>query len=525
VNRQSLAKLAFAAAILLIASQALADIPSDGLLNDVTDRFLVQSATWAATITRYATRLFWVLATISMVWTFGFMALRKADIGEFFAEFIKFTVTTGFFWWLLVNGPTMAMSIVNSLREIGATASGLPKTLEPSTPISIGFDIVRKAFAGLSWVHPIDNLAVVLISAAVVLCMAVVAANVLIALVTAWTMAYAGTFILGFGGARWTSDMAISYFKAMLGIGLELMTMTLLLGIAISVTDSLQQQLRGTSVYELLLVLCVCAVLALLINKIPARLAALVGGGSGAGVGVGSVMGGAAMVAASVATAGAALAASAVGIGGGAQALMAAYSKASAAESASGGGGSVLSGAGGGESKQGGGGSSPLAAAMGGGAEQMAGGAPSVGAMSEDAAGESTSAARDTSGEPQLASSNTGKGGPEAGGTSDTKDGSSSHTASKGAFASSLATAGKAGRIVSGTVANLAKGSWDVAQDRGIRAIGSTTGGKIAAALRQDEGGSGKSPFDGNSFFPGSGEEVDAESEIAAFRDGPSKVA
>ena len=45
------------------------------------------------------------------------MAMRKADIGEFFAELVRFTILTGFFWWLLENGPHFAMDIVNSLRD------------------------------------------------------------------------------------------------------------------------------------------------------------------------------------------------------------------------------------------------------------------------------------------------------------------------------------------------------------------------------------------------------------------------
>jgi type IV secretion system protein TrbL len=55
------------------------------------------------------------------VWTFGMLALRKADIGEFYAEFARFTIFTGFFWWLLTNGPTFATDIMDSLRTIGGT--------------------------------------------------------------------------------------------------------------------------------------------------------------------------------------------------------------------------------------------------------------------------------------------------------------------------------------------------------------------------------------------------------------------
>ncbi len=33
------------------------------------------------------------------------MALRKADMPELFAEFVKFTIFTGCYWWLLTQQP------------------------------------------------------------------------------------------------------------------------------------------------------------------------------------------------------------------------------------------------------------------------------------------------------------------------------------------------------------------------------------------------------------------------------------
>ena len=144
--------------LVMLSQTASAALETSGVLNDVGTRFLNESSTWGAKITEYATWLFWTLVVISMVWTFGMMALRKADIGEFFAEFVRFTIFTGFFWWLLINGPNFAMDIINSLRTIGAEAAGLPRELNPSTPISIAFDIIAKAAKSYSVTSPIDNL-------------------------------------------------------------------------------------------------------------------------------------------------------------------------------------------------------------------------------------------------------------------------------------------------------------------------------------------------------------------------------
>jgi len=53
----------------------------------------------------------------------------------------------------------------------------------------------------------------------------------LLLLISGWILAYAGVFFLGFGGSRWTSDMAISYFKTVLSVAAQLLTMVLLVGV------------------------------------------------------------------------------------------------------------------------------------------------------------------------------------------------------------------------------------------------------------------------------------------------------
>ena len=302
--------------ILLFSFQtAFAEVATDGVLNQVGERFLTESAQWGVIITGHASWLFWTLVAISMVWTFGFMALRKADIAEFFAEFIKFIIFVGFFWWLLLNGPEFAMSIINSLRKVGAEASGLNE-LNPSTPISIAFDILIKAGKSYSLTSPIDNLSIFLISLAILACMAIVAANILLALITAYVLAYAGIFVLGFGGSKWTSDIAINYFRNVLGIALKIMTMTLLVGIAVSIMDGYHASLAAkASMDELMIIFTVALVLVILINTIPNLVAGLVPGGggaasSGSSFGAGAIVG-AGATAVGMATGGATMAAKA----------------------------------------------------------------------------------------------------------------------------------------------------------------------------------------------------------------------
>jgi type IV secretion system protein TrbL len=76
-----------------------------------------------------------------MVWTFGMMLLRKADIGDFFAEFTRFIIFTGFYFWLLTNavsGHNIAGTIIASMQQLGGTAAGLPSGASHSSIMDTG---------------------------------------------------------------------------------------------------------------------------------------------------------------------------------------------------------------------------------------------------------------------------------------------------------------------------------------------------------------------------------------------------
>lgn len=518
--RYLLLRLAVLLSVLLVSQTASAQIDQSGVLDEVADRFLSESSTWGVTITTYATWLFWTLATISMVWTFGMLALRKADIGDFFAELVRFTIFTGFFWWLLTNGPNFAMDIVNSLRDIGAAAGGVTRTLTPSTPLDIAFDIIVKAGESYSILHPIDNLAIFLITLAILGCMAVVAANVLMALVTAWVVAYAGIFVLGFGGSRWTSDIAINYFRAVAGIALKLMTMTLLIGVAVSIMDGFHADLQeGAPMRELLVIFVVALVLVILIHSIPNVIAGLIPGGgqaasSGSSFSAGAIAGAAVGAGAAVASGGAALAAGGAAATGGAQALMAAVRAGQANVSAGTDSVSSLMSAfrGAGESA----GSFSDAAGFGGGSGS--GGGAGISTPLAQAAGFGGSGAGSSKGGGQSQAKSAQDGGNKAsasGGSSKAQQGSAGTSSgdSSGGFLASAAKAGKVAVEAGSILAQHAASSiGDAAQER----ISQTAGGKLAAAIRassQKEQATEDVPtFGGNSLAA-----ADSDDEVAAF--------
>ncbi len=186
----------------IFALDAHAAIDSSDVMDSVLTRYQAAVTGWAGVITNSATWLFWTLVVISMVWTFGMLALRKADIGDFFAEFVRFTIFTGFFWWLLTNGPAFASSIMTSLRQLGGNATGLGSTLSPSGVVDVGFAIFDKVIDRSSLWSPVNSAIGIIIAAVILVILALVSVNMLVLLVSGWILAYAGVFFLGFGGYR-----------------------------------------------------------------------------------------------------------------------------------------------------------------------------------------------------------------------------------------------------------------------------------------------------------------------------------
>ena len=267
---------------------------NQAVLDQVIQKFGSKVKSWQSTIQAAAERLFWSLVLISMVWTFGMMLLRRADIGEFFAEFTRFIIFTGFFYWLLTNavsGHNIAGTLIVSMEDLGKNAAGLPGGASHSSIVDTGILIWHQAMSNMNILDPIDSLVGLILSLGILIILAVIAVNMLLLLIASWVLLYAGIFLLGFGGARWTTDIAINYFKTVLGVGIQLFVMLLIIGIGSDLLTSFYSKMgKNVLNYEELAVMLVFTIaLWVLISKLPPLISGIVTGSSiGSTAGIGS---------------------------------------------------------------------------------------------------------------------------------------------------------------------------------------------------------------------------------------------
>jgi type IV secretion system protein TrbL len=472
---------------LCISSQAQA-ADGTGVLNNIADRYQAQASAWQGAISAAATRLFWSLALISMVWTFGMMALRKADIQEMFAELVRYLMFTGFFFFLLSNASAIAKTIMNSLTQLASTASGLPP-ITPSGIMDVGFNVLATVLTKSSLWSPVDSALGIAVGLIILVVLALVAINMLILLVSGWILAYAGIFFLGFGGSRWTSDMAINYYKTVLGIAASLMGMTLIVGIGQAFLNEYYASIGDASFSDLAVILVVALILLHLVNKIPTLISGIITGASvgGAsamgGAGAGTALAAAAMAGAAAAGAVAAVASSATGAAGWGSAINAAMKQGGGSSGADTGVGGMpnMAGAGGGsagnDGSSGSGNTTPLGAAMG---DTGSTGASSFGSPSSMASNDMQAGAQDTQGSnsPQGRSAEakaSPDGAPSGGDFASAAEGRSASPGNSGRSALGALGAG---------IAAVASGKAGSVMDSVKHQVAQTTGGKVAAEIR-----------------------------------------
>ena len=218
---------------------------------DLVEKFFLDGAnSFEKNVHKLAEQLFFTLAGISLAWTAIEMALKRAEFGEIVSELTKFIIFTGLFLAFVKWGPQWAVAISQTLLQIGHAGSGFNNTVgslgdlvawEISSGIYMAILILSKApniqitdlsaailFANvLLFIVAIFNFIVV-----VFLCIKLIVTQLML-----YCQIYAGCFLLGFGGCKWTRDISVQYFKSVLATSAQFLVLFLLLHLLHSLND------------------------------------------------------------------------------------------------------------------------------------------------------------------------------------------------------------------------------------------------------------------------------------------------
>jgi len=325
----------------LFFSAASSHAQTAGILDNIAQSYKTAATGWTGTLLGYANRLFMLLATIELAWSFAVWALEKNEYQSFIAAVAKKIMWVGFFYALLLNGPTWIPTIIDSFVDAGSAAGG-SGGLSPSEVFTTGLDNAATMLDGIKNLSLLDDFAAIVIAGlsaiVIVLAFAVIAGQLLVALVESYIAISAGLLFLGFGGSRWTTDFVQKFIGYAVATGVKLFMLFLIIGIGNAQAVGWKTMLAtigtpGAAVFNIILtVLGGSILLAFMAIQIPAMAASMLAGSPALTGGAAAATAG--MIGAGIVGAGAAGAATTLSAakttGGLASAAKAAYGEAGA---------------------------------------------------------------------------------------------------------------------------------------------------------------------------------------------------
>jgi type IV secretion system protein TrbL len=208
------------------------------ILNDIVRDYESISSAWTATLLPIAQAVFWTLVLIELVWSAVWWVVDREDGLGVITALLRKVLAVGFFYALLINGPTWIRAVIDGFTQAGASASGLTD-LSPSGVFDQGLALANKilnSVEGLGILEGIfPSLVAVFTALVVVVSFAIIAAQLLVALVESFVVIGAGILFVGFSGSRWTKFFTERYLSYLASVGVKLLVLYLIMGVGMSI--------------------------------------------------------------------------------------------------------------------------------------------------------------------------------------------------------------------------------------------------------------------------------------------------
>src|SRR5881296_4355237 len=211
---------------------------SSTILNDIVRDYESITTTWFTSLFPVAQAVFWTLVLIELTWSAAWWVVDREDGLSVVAALLRKVLAVGFFYALLLNGGTWIRAAIQGFSQAGSSASGLAD-LSPTGVFDQGLALANKilnAVEGLGILEAVfPSLVAALTAFVVVVSFAIIAAQLLVALVESFIVIGAGILFVGFSGARWTKFFTERYLSYVASVGVKLFVLYLIMGVGMGI--------------------------------------------------------------------------------------------------------------------------------------------------------------------------------------------------------------------------------------------------------------------------------------------------
>ncbi len=256
-----------------------------GILDQVTQQFLVALKQDAHVIQQAAKNLFYYLVVIQLTWSIIWMVLAGEALERLVVKLIQLAFSFSFFYALIDLGGQWIPALLNGFIQLGQ--QGGVTSLDPSSIVDQGLSIAGAIVKGFfNWGllgHPFVSLIGAIVCIAILVIYGLMAAELAIVLVKAYIVVATSGLFFALGGSDYTREMAKKYVQAAIGLGLQLMGLYLLLGVGQHIGEQwatmTAQAAANHELMPMLVILAAVIIYYMILKNVPTFLAGLSGVG------------------------------------------------------------------------------------------------------------------------------------------------------------------------------------------------------------------------------------------------------
>ena len=233
--------------LIISASQALAEEASVGAAVDFAATIF--STSTATAILNIARNLFIFLAMLSVALGLIRMLLTgEANIGALIVHITKWALYGGIFIWIMSDLPNATFipkiivnSFINIAGKTGSEVSVAPDDILASGIRIYGIIVERGWNAGWG-----DFLGITFIGIIILVVVAMIAGYIAVAIVEMHLVICGGAVLLGFGGFEYTRDIALSYIRYAISVGIKLLMITIVYALAVKLVPEWEKSFANS---------------------------------------------------------------------------------------------------------------------------------------------------------------------------------------------------------------------------------------------------------------------------------------
>lgn len=211
---------------------------STTILNDIVRDYESVTAVWFAALVPIAQTVFWTLVLIELIWSAVWWVVDREDGLGVIAALLRKVLAVGFFYGLLLNGGPWVRAVIQGFSQAGTAASGIVD-LSPTGVFDQGLALANKILNSVEGLGILEgvfpSLVAALTALVVVVSFAIIAAQLLVALVESFIVIGAGILFVGFSGARWTKFFTERYLSYVASVGVKLFVLYLIMGVGMGI--------------------------------------------------------------------------------------------------------------------------------------------------------------------------------------------------------------------------------------------------------------------------------------------------